>query len=161
MFHVMTATIVARNTGAVAIVDADDAQFLLQFTWSQNPRGHFVRNDHGKVLMMHRVIAERAGLNLSAYIDHKDGDKLNNTRSNLRSATNQQNQFNTERQVNNTSGFKGVTWDKHNSRWLARIRFGKGKRQHLGSFVTAEEAARAYNNAAEELHGDYARLNKV
>ena len=121
MFH-----IVARNTGAVAIVDTDDAGFLLQFTWSQNPRGHFVRNDHGKVLMMHRVIAKRAGLNLSAYIDHKDGNKLNNTRSNLRPATNQQNQFNTERQANNTSGFKGVTWDKHNEQVACQNPFRKG-----------------------------------
>ena len=161
MSRVTTATIVARNTGAIAIVDTKDVTFLSQFTWSQNPRGHLVRNDHGRVLMMHRVIAGRAGLSLCAYIDHKDGNKLNNTRTNLRPATNQQNQFNTKRQANNTSGFKGVTWDKHNKRWLARIRFGKGNRKHLGSFATAQEAARAYNNAAEELHGEYARLNNV
>ena len=153
--------IVAHNTGAVATVSEEDFVFLLAFNWSQNPRGHFVRNDHGKVLMMHRVIAERAGIDLSQYIDHIDRNKLNNKRENLRPATNQQNQFNRSQQVNSTSPYRGVTWDKNNQRWVARIRYGDKARKHLGSFSTAEAAAESYNNAAKLLHGEYANLNNI
>jgi len=155
----------ASNTGAVSVVDAEDYALVSQFNWSQNPRGHFVRNDHGKTVMLHRVIAERMGLDLSHFIDHINGNKIDNTRANLRPATNQQNQFNTCEQMNNTSGFKGVTWDKINERWLVRIRYrdenGNLKRKHLGSFLTAIEGALAYNSAARELHGEYARVNEI
>lgn len=135
----MTRKLVAENTDGIAIIDDVDAD-LMQVGWSQNRRGHFIRNVRGDIVLLHRVIAERTGLNLSNYIDHKDRNPTNNRRSNLRAATNRQNQFNTTQQVNNTSGYKGVTWCKHSKRWLARIRF-EGGRKYLGSSRRLKTAA--------------------
>lgn len=65
--------------------------------------------------------------------------------------------MNTGKRADNTSGYKGVTWDKREQKWRARI--GKeGKRKHLGYFDTAEEAHEAYKNAAPEYHGEFARV---
>ena len=152
--------IVANNTGSLSLVSAEDYDFLNKFNWTENPRGHLVRNDRGKVLMIHRVIAERMGLDLSCMIDHEDRNKLNNQRYNLRRANDSQNQYNSGKQCNNTSGYKGVTWDKHNRRWLSRIRFtdnnGQQRRKHLGSFLSPEAAGEAYAHAANQLHGEFA-----
>jgi hypothetical protein len=73
-------------------------------------------------------------------IDHIDGVRSNNVWSNLRSATLKQNLENLSLAKNNTSGFRGVSWDKKEKKWRAYITHNK-KRIHLGYFNTAEEAA--------------------
>ncbi len=152
--------IIANNTGEIATVSKEDYEYLNAFRWSQNTRGHFLRNDKGAIVMLHREIAKRSGFDLSKMIDHRDRNKLNNQRSNLRAADDSQNQYNSAKQRNNTSGFKGVTWDRNNQRWVARIRFtpagARPKRLHLGSFVSRAEAAEAYAIAARNLHGEFA-----
>lgn len=90
-------------------------------------------------------------------VDHVNGDGLDNRRSNLRQATPAQNACNRGLSSNNTSGFKGV-YRSRGGRWLAQIQFKK-KLTFLGSHETREEAARAYDAAARELHGEFARLN--
>lgn len=90
--------------------------------------------------------------------DHKDGNGLNNTRSNLRPATSQQNSSNRGVQRNNTSGFKGVYWDKQTRKWRARIMIN-GKSKSLGLHINSEDAARAYDAAAKRLFGEFARCN--
>lgn len=152
--------IIANNTKNISTIDDCDYD-LNNLIWSQNPRGHLVRNNNGKTELLHRVIAKRMKLDLSKYIDHIDGNKLNNCRNNLRAATNQQNQFNTKKQINNTTNYKGVTYDKTHKRYLARIRYGKNQRKHLGSFTSAIEAAKTYNIAAIKYHGEFALLNNV
>ena len=92
-------------------------------------------------------------------VDHIDGDPLNNTRRNLRFANKSQNGANRKViQSNNTSGYKGIT--KRNNRWLAQIGV-KGNKMYLGSFLTREEAAKAYNVAAIKYFGEFARLNPI
>jgi hypothetical protein len=91
-------------------------------------------------------------------VDHKNGNHLDNRRLNLRLATNQQNQCNRGPQCNNTSGYKGVTWHKYDQRWKAQIWVNQ-KNHNLGSFDDPVEAAKAYDAAALELHGRFARLN--
>lgn len=67
--------------------------------------------------------------------------------------------YNRSRQSNNTSGFIGVSWFKPHGRWMARITF-RGVQRFLGYYDTAEDAARARDAAAIELHGiEFARLN--
>lgn len=90
--------------------------------------------------------------------DHHDGNGLNNTRTNLRDATRTQNNANARRRADNTSGFKGVSWDSRISRWYARIHIN-GERRWLGYFADARSAALAYDSAARELFGEFARLN--
>lgn len=88
-------------------------------------------------------------------LDHEDTDRSNNRIGNLRSATRSQNLANTFPRSNNTSGFKGVTWNKKNSKWVAAIR--KGKSLHLGCFDEIEHAAAAYRIAAAYIFGEFAR----
>lgn len=115
----------------------------------------------GKVLEFifraHRVAwAIETGVWPQGFIDHINGDRTDNTFSNLREATNAQNQWNSGAQVNNTSGFKGVSWRKRESVWVASI---SHKKEHhfLGCFNSAEAAHAAYCEAAARLHGEFAR----
>lgn len=104
---------------------------------------------------MHRVIANTPA---GVFTDHVDGDTLNNQCSNLRDATNAQNLQNRGKQQNNTSGYKGVSWHKGHGAFGATIGDDNNLR-HLGYFATAEDAARAYDKAARELHGEFAITN--
>lgn len=91
-------------------------------------------------------------------VDHISGDGLDNRRANLRPATHSQNNANTRRSRANTSGYKGVSLYRRTGRWRAYLGT-RPKEIHLGYFATREEAARAYDRAAIETWGDYARTN--
>ena len=89
-------------------------------------------------------------------VDHINGNGLDNRRSNLRPASRSQNGANRGAPSNNTSGFKGVT--RFRLKWMAKIQV-HGRTIHLGLFATPQEAARAYDTAALEHFGEYARPN--
>lgn len=89
------------------------------------------------------------------YIDHINGNKSDNRIENLRPATIQQNGQNMSISKRNTSGFKGVTYDKRYNHWQARIRYC-GKRRTLGCFNSKELAAEFLELAREMLHGAFA-----
>lgn len=91
-------------------------------------------------------------------LDHRNRDRSNNSISNLRKASNSQNQMNAA-SGRNSSGYKGVSWHKHTKKWVARIR-KDGKLIALGCFSDPKEAARAYNDAAQKLFGEFALLNR-
>ena len=91
------------------------------------------------------------------YTDHINRVKDDNRWSNLREATNSQNQCNTGKPITNTSGFKGVRWDNNAKKWRANIRH-MNRQIHLGSFTTPEAAHQAYVAAAKKLHGDFANI---
>ncbi len=110
----------------------------------------------GRVVFMHRAILGITDPDTK--VDHRDSDGLNNVRDNLRIATNSQNGCNRGVGGSNTSGFKGVSFHAHRGKWHAEIMID-GKATRLGYFETATEAAVAYDKAATELHGEFARLN--
>lgn len=89
-------------------------------------------------------------------IDHINMDRSDNRFANLREATNIQNCANQRRPVNNTSGLKGVCWNKRLSKWKSQIRVN-GKLHHLGYFDTAEAAHESYIDAAKKYFGEFAR----
>jgi hypothetical protein len=89
-------------------------------------------------------------------IDHVDLNRQNNAISNLRLATNSQNQWNRTKDKKNTSGFKGVRKHNCNDCYSARITIKKHS-IHIGCFKTAEEAHQAYINAAKTYYGEFAR----
>lgn len=114
-----------------------------------------------RTILMHRVILSRMlGRELARgeQADHINCDPLDNRRGNLRLATHAENSRNRRLRADNASGYKGAYWHKQRQRWQAQVRVDR-KLKHLGYFDTAEEAARAYDAAARELHGEFARLN--
>jgi len=156
---------VPLTRGYAATVDSIDAD-LAALTWTALPspntvyacRGIPLDNGKQTTIKLHRVIlALKLGRDLSEgeQVDHIDGDGLNNTRDNLRLATSAQNSANRGKQSNNTSGFKGVSWNKPRGKWRAQIRVG-GNQIHLGMFTSKDEAHAAYCEAAEEYFGEFA-----
>jgi hypothetical protein len=90
----------------------------------------------------------------SELLDHKDGNGLNNRLDNLREATHSTNAFNTGISANNTSGYKGVSYNRKANRYHAYIYINR-KYKHLGCYTTAEEASKVYEANARELHGEF------
>jgi hypothetical protein len=93
-------------------------------------------------------------------VDHKNRISICNDKNNLRLATRSENQRNKNIQKNNTSGYKGVCWDKIRNKWKSAIHVN-GKIINLGRFFTKEEAAIAYNEAAVKYFGEFAYLNVI
>jgi len=91
-------------------------------------------------------------------IDHINGDKLDNRRSNMRIVTHQQNAFNQKRRCTNTSGYIGVSGVKDSDSYEAYIHI-HGRKHHLGVFNNARNAARTRDCVAKLIFGEYARLN--
>ena len=150
--------------GKVAIVDAEDYDRLMEHPWCAHQRYKreqfvAVRNsldgENGKsyTILMH---CEALRVPRGTLIDHENLNSLDNRKDNLRLATPQQNGRNRGPQKNNSSGFKGVDKPNHTWRWRARIKSDSGH-IHLGYFDTKEEAAQAYRQAADKLHGEFAR----
>jgi hypothetical protein len=139
----------------VTVVSNKDYKNLKSKKWYY-AAGYAVRTEKGKRVYMHRVIKNPCQTQV---VDHKNGDKLDNRRSNLRVCSSRENHCNQKISKHNTSGAKGVVFNKKNSNWNARITH-KMKRIHLGTFKTKEEAIVAYNKAAQKYHGKYRKENK-
>lgn len=150
--------------GQVAIVDDEDYEWLSAFSWHAkfNPGTKTYYAERSvytptgvRTFGMHRDII---GATLGTEVDHLDRDALNNRRYNLRTCTTSQNQANRGAPVNNTSGFKGVTWNKSSQKWQAQIET-MDRKLYLGVFASKETAARAYDVKATELFGEFAYIN--
>lgn len=102
---------------------------------------------------MHQLIVPGA-----EEVDHINGDTLDNRRSNLRPVTRMQNARNQGPKSNCKSGFRGVCFDNKRQLWKAEMGL-TNKSIYIGRYTTAEEAARAYDEAVYEWAGQYARLN--
>ena len=146
----------------VDAVDADLAGVLWTAYTAPNTVYAYRQTPHvngkQKTVKLHRVILARMldrDLMAGEQVDHIDGNGLNNTRPNLRLATNAQNGANRRKSSNNTSGLKGVHWNKYAGKWRARIKVG-GTIIHLGYFTDKDEAHAAYNAAAKKHFGEFA-----
>lgn len=123
--------------------------------------GYVVIRIHGKLYRRHRLIWWHTNKSCpSKFIDHINEVKGDDRISNLREATKSQNMHNISRRSRNTSGYTGVSWSKHNKKWVAQLRFNN-KPIPIGHFPTKEAAALMYNVAAKHLFGDFAKLNVV
>lgn len=117
---------------------------------------HRVIRIDGELYQAHRVIwLWMMGHWPANEIDHIDGDGLNNRWSNLREATSSQNKQNTRLRIDNSTGYRGVTFDKNRMRYIARVYIG-GTARHLGRFDTAKEAADAAQMARLKYFGPFA-----
>lgn len=145
--------------GQIATVEDVDYGRLSSFRWHIDKDGYAVRTyqvaGKQKRELMHRAVS---GAPLGLEVDHRNMDRLDNRRENLRVCTSSQNKFNKTKKSNNTSGYKGVHYYKSRGNYQVQLQ-AEGKRVNVGYFRTAEEAARAYDNAALLYHGEFARLN--
>ena len=119
--------------------------------------GYYYVNVRGKTYLAHRIIWEMeiGQIPEGMWIDHIDGDKGNNCLSNLRLSTRSQNLANVPPLPNTRSGVKGVSWNTHAGKWIAKIKINQ-KRIHLGCFDDVESAEAAYQAKARELFGEFA-----
>ncbi len=144
--------------GQWALVDADDFEWLSQWTWcAATQRNHLIAlskpKSHAPHLLMHRLITPNTPV-----VDHINGNSLDNRRSNLRAATPSQNGANARRSRANSTGFKGVYFARERNKWAARIKVNY-REIGLGRFSSAEDAARAYDAAARKHFGEFAQTN--
>jgi hypothetical protein len=145
---------------AIASVDDEDFDRLNPYTWLLHSGGYAwrteTRHDKRKFILMHREILGAT----DCEVDHIDGNRLHNVKSNLRLCSRLQNGSNQLISSSNSSGYKGVHFFKRDGNWQAYIKV-KQKRIHLGYFQTPELAASAYNEAAVKYFGEFAKLNRL
>ena len=152
---------ISLTQGYVALVDDEDYERVNQYKWHYC-QGYAVRKPHigykkriGQ--LMHRFINKTKD---GFHTDHINGNGLDNRKINLRTCTASQNAMNSKIPKNNTSGFKGVYWRKDIEKWRAKIVINR-ETIHLGHYESRIKAARAYNEAALEYHGEHAKLNII
>lgn len=158
------------------ILQVDDYQFLLdeqdrelaQKRWRAYDQSypmvyaiwHTTLKKRNASYYLHRLVMERAlgrPLEKGEVVDHKNRNTLDCTRGNLRVGTQAQNGQNRGKQSNSKSPYKGVCWDKSRGKWMATITTN-GVTTHLGRFTDIEEARKAYESAALQQHGEFARF---
>lgn len=153
---------IVLTQGQVAIIDDADFPFISRFKWCAHKRrkGYVaVRNIKIPGKGWRPINMSRFLLNPSdnSFVDHINGNGLDNRRANLRFATPAQNQYNRAKNKNSASRFKGVRRDGK-GHWMAAITY-KRKAIHLGTFSTEKTAAHAYDVGAKILFREYARFN--
>lgn len=149
--------ILKDKMGNEIMVDDQDVKLFSGGTPStRKERGYryaFVHN-----IRLHRIIMNVTDPKI--FVDHINGNTLDNRRCNLRLCSHKENSRNQKLRKNNTSSYKGVFYNKKNNNYNAFCTVN-GKREFIGCFKYAYNAALAYNNKAIELHGEFARLNEI
>lgn len=148
-----------HGVGRVVIVDDEDYELISRYRWYAKVTGpniYAVASSRDGTRAANRPIRMHKLLTGWDETDHHNGNGLDNRRENLRPATRSQNLMNRSTGKMEKAGFKGVRLEA--GKWRAVIKGPEGRR-HLGYFSTPEMAARAYDSAAVEMHGEFARLN--
>jgi hypothetical protein len=152
---------VTLNKGYTAIIDVADIDKVRQYTWhavvtkSKDGTIRTVYAGTNKSFLMHRLLL---GAPPEKPVDHISGNGLDNRQHNIRLASPRLNSYNRSIQSTNTSGFKGVYWNRMTHKFHAVIHLEK-KPWTVGKFKTAEEAALRYDHAARRFYGRFACLN--
>lgn len=157
--------LITLTKGLFTKVDDSDFEQLVGKSWVASWSGdkwyvkcHQPIAEGDRDLYMHRHVLGIT--DPRQHVDHKDGDTLNNQRSNLRPTTMSRNLANARRRSDNVSGFKGVCWLNREKRFRARIQ-DHGREIHVGVYLTAREAAIAYDLAAVQAYGEFAKTNAM
>lgn len=149
------------------MIDDQDYDFISQYKWfiyrctfkGKKARTMYaVSRINGKTIRMHRLILGHN--DPKTLVDHKDHNGLNNQRSNLRTATPQQNLFNCRPFKSNKTGFKGVSFHKGDKKYMVFLRVN-GRNSYFGSYDSPSDAAKKWNELARQYHGEFAYQNPV
>ena len=147
-----------KRSDLYMLIDDEDYEELSKYNWFYQHdyarRNHWLGGKNHSVYAHSVIMPTPKGMG----IDHRNGNGLDNRKANLRICTQSSNCKNRSKAKNNKSGYKGVS--RFGNRWRA-YSSNNGKHVHLGLFDTKEEAALAYNAAAIERFGRYAKLNPV
>ena len=139
-------------TGQFFLIDAADYPEVSKHRWSIEDSGYVHTMVKGKHVRLHNFLIGK----VDGVIDHINCIRYDNRRANLRLCSNKENVRNQRRCVRNTTGFKGVSFDKRRGKFTAGITVD-GKRHFLGYYADPADAARAYDLAANRYFGEYAR----
>ena len=142
------------------LIDEQDFPLIQGKTWCISALGYVVARckETKKVIYMHRLIM---GNPQGKCIDHINGDKHDNRRCNLRICSKGENIRNGRKRIGDfTSKYKGVFFDKRRNSWRSEITVNY-KNKYLGRFFSEEDAAKAYNTAAINFFGEFAKLNVI
>ena len=150
----------------VTLIDDEDCAILKQGSYCavKKASGFYARRNATKKdiacgspskVYLHREIMRAIK---GEFVDHINGNTLDNRKENLRICSSKQNSRNSKKNKNNSSGFKGVAWHKSKKVWVAYIKVDY-KNKHLGVYNTPENAAKAYDEAAKKYFGEFAKLN--
>lgn len=118
--------------------------------------GYLVAGIDGRLYKNHNLIYLMHHGELPDIVDHIDGNSLNNKIENLRPVTINQNNQNRKKPKNNSSGVKGINWDKQSQSWKVGLMKDK-KSIHLGYYMDFDEAVKVITEARNEYHGNFAK----
>lgn len=135
---------------AKTVVDLSKYDVVSKYKWCLSD-GYIATKVNGKKTYLHRLIVYVSD---TMFIDHINGNKLDNRESNLRVCTNQENSFNKGLQSNNKSGYAGVCWHNKSNKWQARISYS-GKAIHLGVFIDINDAIESRRAAEVKYFGEF------
>jgi hypothetical protein len=142
------------NSEYDAIVSDEDFPIVSKYVWRRSRNGYAIARINGVTMYMHRFIMNPEPHEL---VDHIDGIRLNNQRHNLRCCTISENNRNcVKRSGEHTSKYKGVCFSSHDKMWKTAV-----GNKTIGYYKTEEEAALAYDKAALEEFGDFAKINNI
>lgn len=144
-----------RPVHAFTLIDDDDFERVSAHKWHVSQKEKSYAKGTKKDIYLHRFILNARK---EQSIDHINGDRLDNRKKNLRFATDSQNNCNTGLRCTNKSGYKGVFFSKNAKKWSAQIALFH-RSTHLGYFNDVIEAAKAYDVAAKEHFGVFAKTN--
>lgn len=162
----ITGKFIPLTQGKFAIVDSEDYEKLNKWKWHYSSHGYARRFQHiswdninkiqkGTQLFMHRLILNAPK---GKDVDHINGDRLNNQKSNLRICNRSETCQNRGIRRDNKVGIKGVK--KSGNKWEAYIKVNQ-KTKSLGVFIDKLDASKTYNEGAKKYFGEFARLNQI
>ena len=131
--------------------DLEDYDLIKEYTWSVSSEGYVVSRPFGKTLRMHMLVMHSDG---SKPVDHIFHINYDNRKSELRICEHFENIINSKEYTNNTSGRKGVYWDKSRDRWMASITYNN-KTIPLGRYLEYDDAVKAREIAEREYHKEF------
>lgn len=140
------------NTNQAFYFDLEDYDKIKDYTWREDKDGYIVTNNkNGCTRRLHRIITNCPP---HLQVDHIYHNTYDNRKEKLRICTNQQNNMNKDKPLNNTSGYKGVSWSKSKKKWHSYIRINK-RRIHLGYFDDIADAINARQKAEQKFFGEF------
>lgn len=143
---------VGNDKSKIMLCDIKDWEDLKSCYWTER-HGYAVACKYHNQILFHRVVMRVA--DPTVQIDHINGNRLDNRKLNLRVCSNQENSMNRYKNSNNSSGYKGVYFDKDRGKWRGAIQYNRKSIKSPKRYNTPEEAYEWYVEKSNELFGEY------